>query len=294
MSAASERAYIGSDQRYNYRVQRVQRKLWGLGRWVLVIGVTLAMIFPVLWVLRVALMSDDQYARDPSRVGGAFTTSHFGAAWHGAHLEAGFWNSLLIVPFAAGLGTLLAGLAGFTLARLKPAGGKVIVPIIAASIAVPIPAILIPLFSIGLRVGYTDSRFGLIFVYSALFAGWGTLFMYAFYGSVPNALIEAARVEGAHNWQIVRSIGLPLGIPALGTVFMMNFLAGWSELLLALVMLPDRHTLTVSVALLSTEYVQGGPLTAAGLLIAAIPVSLVFLASQRFIQPGVLKGAVRG
>lgn len=274
--------------------ERLQRKAWQLGRWAVVTGVSLAMIFPVLWVLRVALMSDNQFALNPAQVGGSFTTSHFGAAWHGANLEAGFWNSLLIVPFAAAIATFVAGLAGFTLSRLKPVGSKAIVTLVAVAIAVPIPAILIPLFSIGLRVGYTDSRVGLILVYSALFSGWGTLFMFAFYGGIPNALIEAARVEGARNWQIVTFVGLPLGIPALGTVFMLNFLAGWSELLLALVMLPDKHTLTVSVALLSTEYVQGGPLSAAGLLIAAIPVTLVFLAFQRFIQPGVLKGAVRG
>gem|GEM_PF-55700 len=256
----------------------------------------LAVAFPILWVTRLAFKPPEDYIGAPGSLAGGWTLSNFSDAWTIGHLGDGLLNSLLIVPLGAFIATAVGALAAFALAKLRMPGRRLVLPLIVALVAIPLTAIAIPLFDQGLQVGYTDSRLGLSLVYGALFASWGTLFMYSYFQSLPDELIDSARVDGANLLQMFLRIGLPLGAPAIATVFVMDVLVQWNELIIALVSLPDesKQTVTVAVATFSTQFRSGGPLTAAGVLIAALPVILVYFVGQRFIRAETLGGAIKG
>jgi ABC-type glycerol-3-phosphate transport system permease component len=119
--------------------------------------------------------------------------------------------------------------------------------------------------------------------------------MFAYYRSLPDELIESAQIDGARLHSILLRIALPLAAPAIATVFVINVFIQWSELILALVMLPDsdKQTVTAAVAQFSTQFRTGGPLTAAGMILTAAPILLVFLVAQRWLRQGVFAGGVK-
>jgi raffinose/stachyose/melibiose transport system permease protein len=121
------------------------------------------------------------------------------------------------------------------------------------------------------------------------------MFMKAYFRSLPDSLIESARIDGAGPWRIFQRIAVPLAWPALATVFILNLYIQWSELLLALVMLPSpgKQTLTVAIATLSSQYQTGGPTLAAAATLASLPIIAVFVASRRLFKTGIVLGSFR-
>jgi ABC-type glycerol-3-phosphate transport system permease component len=267
----------------------------GLLRLGLVACAVSAVILPLLWTIRIALKPLGAYTRHPSGIGGGFTFANFSSAWTAGLLGEGFKNSFLIVPAGALLATVVATLAGFALNKLEVPARKLVAIVVILGIGVPIPAVALPLFDQNLRLGIVDWRLGLVFVYGAIFASWGTLFMSAYFGNVPGSLIESARLDGATTFGVFRRIAVPLAAPAVVSVFVINFFIMWAELLLALVLLPSEGKKTVEIALaaFSTQYETGGPTAAAAALMAAGPVFLLFAASQRYLAKGLLTGAVK-
>jgi raffinose/stachyose/melibiose transport system permease protein len=221
------------------------------------------------------------------------TLKEFSSAWKIGGLGQGLVNSLLIVTSAALLTTLVASLAGFALAKLRVPFRKLLLGVLMLAIAVPVPAIVIPLFVDGLSHGYSDSRAGLAVVYAAVTTGWGTWYLYSYFQSLPNSLLESARIDGASDLRIFAWIAVPLARSAIATLFVFNFFFLWSDLLLAVVLLlnPSYHTVTVGVALLDGGLNVDIPLKAAGVLIAVAPNLVLFVIAQRFLTAGVLSGA---
>lgn len=257
---------------------------------------SLAVVLPLLWVVRVALKPRPDYINDPGTLGGGWTLENFSLAWSEGGIGDALLNSLRVVPLGAVIATVLATLAGYGLAKLRFPGGRLVWVLAVATLTLPLAALVIPLFDEGLRLGYVDSRIGLSAIYGTLFAPWGTLFLHSYFKRLPAELLESAAIDGAGPFRAFWLIAVPLAVPAIATVLIINVFLQWSELILALVMLPDtsKQTVTVAIAQFSTQFRTGGPLTAAGMIIAAAPVVAVFLAGQRFLRSGVLSGAVKG
>lgn len=266
-----------------------------LTRVLLVAVAACAVIVPLLWSLRVALRPVESWIGDPSGLAGGVTLHNFADAWN-AGLGHALLNSLTIVSIGSVIATSLAALAGYGLAKEEMPGKSFVVALSVATLVVPLASLAIPLFDQALQFGLLDSRPALGLMYGGLFAGWGTLFLRAYYQSLPDELIDAAKVDGAGSWRTFRSIALPLAGPAIATVLVLNIFIQWSELLLALVMLPTTGHQTASAVLaqLSTQFRAGGPLTAAGLFIMVAPIAIAFVVSQRWLRAEVFGGAVKG
>jgi raffinose/stachyose/melibiose transport system permease protein len=250
-------------------------------------------LFPFAWVLRIATRPQSSYLGNESGLGGGFTLSNFSKAWTVGSLGSGFLNSIVIVPAGALLATLLAVCAGYGLAKLKPHGTRVMLLCIGAAIAIPVPAIVIPIFDLALRLGMVDSRAGLSLIFGVIFAAWGTMFMYASFQALPDVLLDGARVDGAGELGSFVLVAIPLAIPSIMSCLFINCFAQWSELLLSLVLLPNHQPVSVGIALYQSQFRTGGPLTAAGQIMVALPVLILYFFAQRFLRRGTLGGAVK-
>jgi ABC-type glycerol-3-phosphate transport system permease component len=269
---------------------------WSIvARATIVLVAVLAVALPLLWTMRVALRPIDSFIGDPAGLGGGVTLRNFSDAWS-AGLGHALLNSLLIVGLGSVVATALAALAGYGLAKEEMPGKRVVVAIAVLTLVVPLSSLAIPLFDESLQLGLLDSRPALGLMYGALFGSWGALFLRAYYASLPDELIDAAKVDGAGSWRTFVAIALPLAAPAIATVLVLNIFIQWSELLLALVMLPTTENQTASAVLaqMSTQFRAGGPLTAAGLFITVVPIVAAFAASQRWLRAEVFSGAVKG
>lgn len=282
------------------RTPRRHRSGWRLQqaltpRYVVAAVAVIVIVLPVLYIVRLSAKPFAYWQENPHGFGGPWTTANFVGAFERASLDQAFVNSLTVVVPAALATTIVVAAAGFALGKLAPPKSASVFVLIAVGVGVPIPALILPLFIQGIEFGYAISRTGLVFVYTGLFSSWATYFMYSYYKSIPGSLIDAARVDGASNLRMFVHLGLPLARPALATVFLFVFLAGWNDLLVALVMLqrPDFHTVTVAVALLQSAQTIEVPLEAASLLIASIPPLIIVIAAQRFVATGLVSGAVK-
>jgi ABC-type glycerol-3-phosphate transport system permease component len=264
-------------------------------RTTIVVLAVLAVVVPLLWALRVALRPSDAYIGDPAGIGGGLTLHNFGAAWR-AGLGQALLNSVVIVGIGSVIATALAALAGYGLAKEQMPGKAVVSAVCVLTLVVPLASLSIPLFDLSLQLGLLDSRPALGLMYGALFAGWGSLFLRAYFAGLPDELLDAAKVDGAGTWRTFRSVALPLAAPALATVLVLNLFIQWSELLLALVMLPSTNHQTASAVLaqMSSQFRAGGPLTAAGLFITVAPIAVAFVVSQRWMRAEVFSGAIKG
>jgi ABC-type glycerol-3-phosphate transport system permease component len=256
----------------------------------------LSVVVPLLWVVRVALKPPEDHIGNPASLGGGWTLGNFADAWGTGGLGEALWNSLRIVSLGALVATALATLAAFALAKLRFPGKRLVWACVLATLTLPLAALVIPLFDEGLRIGYVDSRLGLSLVYGAIFAPWATVFLHSYFQALPDELLESAQIDGAGVLRAFVSIAVPLAAPAIGTVLVLNVFLQWSELILALVMLPGegKQTVTVAIANFSSQFRTGGPLTAAGMILAALPIIVVFLVGQRWLRADVFSGAVKG
>ena len=153
---------------------------------------------------------------------------------------------------------------------------------------------MVPFFHVVIDLGLLNSRIGLGIVYGAFFSPFGIYLMTTYYASLPNELMEAARVDGASVWQIYYNIVLPLGRPALVTLGILTTLNCWNDVLLALLVLQDTRTLMVGIAALQGEYGADIPVIAAAVIVAAAPVIGLFIFFQRRILGGIMLGSVKG
>lgn len=265
-------------------------------RVVLLTLALLAAILPLIYVVRIGLQPSDDFTADPLGTKSGVTLSNFSRAWNEGGVGHSFINSLIVVPIGALLATAVGSCSGFALSKLSVPGGKVAFALIAVAVAIPLPAIALPLFSEASSLGIANQRLGLSLIYGGIFSAWATIFMRGYFEDFPETLIEAARIDGCSYLRVFAFIVIPLAAPAIAAVFVVNLFIQWGELLLALIMLPDtsQHTVSVTVGSLATELVGAGPITAAAAVLAALPVIAVFLASQSFLQTGMRAGAVKG
>lgn len=262
----------------------------------------LAVLFPLLWVLRTATKTDAEFISSPASVGGAFTLDNFAAAWSSVDLGGAIADSLTITLPGAALATLLGVLAGYAFAKLPVPGRRVLIALAVGGLTIPIAALVIPQFdqALWLRqvlgVSYIDSWWGLALVYGAFFASWSSLFFFSWFRDLPADLLEASWIDGATAIQTFRRIALPLAVPAVAVGFVLNVFLQWSEVLLGLIMLPSGEATTAmtAIASFSTQFRVGGPLTAAATIIVALPIFLLFLVAQRWLRTEIFGGSIKG
>jgi multiple sugar transport system permease protein len=186
-------------------------------------------------------------------------------------------------------------MAGYALSHLRFRGRRTLFLLILGSMMIAPQVIMIPLYAILNDFGLLNHYIGLILVYVTLATPFGTYLMTSYLRGVPKELVEAAQVDGAGHFQILWRVMVPVARPALVTLGIFNFLWMWNELLFSLLILQDTasQTLVVKVASLQGEYTANVPYLSAGLLLAALPVLIVFLIFQAQLTKGMTLGAVK-
>ncbi|WP_326559342.1 carbohydrate ABC transporter permease [Micromonospora sp. NBC_01796] len=270
-----------------------------LGRWVVAIPMSLlalATIYPLLFTANVAMKTRRDYILDRFSLTDALRWENISTAWNSVGLGRYFANSLLVVTSSVILLLLLGSMAGFALSQLRFRGSSVLFLGCLAGLFVPFQVIMVPLARIMADTALIDTYPGLVLVYVAQFLPFTVFLMTSYYRGIPPEIIDAARIDGNSVYGVYRRIMLPLGTPALLSVGILNALFCWNDVLMSLVMMPsaDHRTLMVGVTSLRGQYSDDIPTFASGVLIAAIPVLVVYLFLQRQIADGVAAGSTKG
>ena len=257
--------------------------------------VALLVLAPLLWMLTVSLMSTGEAASfPPPIIPDAPTFEHYRALF----VDYGVGRYLLNSAALATLATLLALTftlpAGYAFAKLRFRGRKRTFQALVGALVIPGQIGMLPLFLMLKSMGLVNSYAGALVPWLAGIFGVFLVRQYAL--SVPDEMLEAARIDGAGEWQIFTRLVLPTLQPVIVTLALFVFLGSWNDFLWPLIILSDQdlYTLPVALAALSREHVQDNELMMAGSVVTTLPVLIVFLALQRYYLSGLMAGSVKG
>ena len=268
-------------------------------RWVVAIpmaALALATIYPLVFTINVAMKTRREYVLDRFSLAGSLSLDNVVKAWTSVGMSRYFLNSVVVVACSVALLLLLGSMAGFALARLRFRGSSTFFLAILAALFVPFQVIMVPLARVMAGTGLVDTYPGLVLAYVAQFLPFTIFLLTSYYSTVPPEIIEAARIDGSSVYGVYWRIMLPIGAPALLSVGVLNALFCWNDVLISLLMMPsaEHRTLMVGVTSLRGQYSDDIPTFASGVLIAAVPVLVVYLFLQRQIADGVTAGSTKG
>jgi multiple sugar transport system permease protein len=251
--------------------------------------------FPLVWMVCVSFMQPGAASTYPPPLLPQAPTLQNYRLLFSAH-DAGRYllNSALVATLATAISLLLNTLAGYAFAKLRFAGRDRIFQLLLGALVIPAQVTMIPLFALVKALGLVSTYGGVVVPMLASVFGIFLVRQYAL--SLPDELLEAARIDGASEGRIFLSIVVPLLRPILVTLAILTFLATWNDFMWPLIVLTDQklHTLPVALAGLSREYVQDNELMMAGSVVTVLPVLVLFLALQRYYIAGILAGGVKG
>ncbi|MBE0008529.1 MULTISPECIES: carbohydrate ABC transporter permease [unclassified Arthrobacter] len=199
-----------------------------------------------------------------------------------------FTNSLVVAVFVTAGNIVFSSMVGYALAKLDFAGKKVLFMLVLGTLMVPGVVTFVPLFVLTANLGLVNSYPGLILPF--LIAPLGVFLMRQFMLSLPDDLIEAARIDGASEWRIFLRVIMPLCGPAVATLTILTFLASWNNFLWPLVVATseDRYTLPVALALYSVgQNAAEYGLMMAGAVVVVLPILLIFVLLQKYFVQGI-------
>jgi multiple sugar transport system permease protein len=252
-------------------------------------------LFPLLWMLSVSFMQRGEASTFPPPLLPAHATLvNYHELFERAGMGRYLFNSLLIAAATTVLSLLFNLAAGYAFAKLRFAGRERVFQGLLGALVIPAQVAMIPLFLIMKWLGLVNSYGGVIV--PALAGVFGIFLVRQYARSIPDDLLEAARIDGAGELRIFATIVLPLLKPIVVTLAIFTFLASWNDFMWPLIVLSDQTWQTAPVALagLSREHVQDNELMMAGSVVTIIPVLLLFLVLQRHYIQGLLLGSVKG
>ncbi|MFG3216055.1 carbohydrate ABC transporter permease [Streptomyces tendae] len=263
--------------------------------YVLLAIMAILSIFPLYWTMVAASTDNTRVSQTPPPfLPGPNLFSNLARAWDEAAMGKAMVNSLIVAGVIALSTVLFATLAGFAFAKLRFKGRNALLMLVIGTMMVPPQLAVVPLFMMMADLGWSQQLPAVIF--PTLVSAVGVFFMRQYLTeALPDELVEAGRVDGAHSLRIFFSIVLPIARPAMAVLFMITFVHAWNDFFWPFVVL-DMTNPTVPVALtqLSAGYVRDQSLIMAGALLGTLPLLAMFVVFGRQIVSGIMAGAVKG
>jgi raffinose/stachyose/melibiose transport system permease protein len=269
-------------------------------------GITATVVLSIaalLWISPLVLLLitsvrplSDFIANGPLTWPHDFTWANFTEAWNIGNFATTYRNSAILLLLKVPIGVLLSAMLAYSLSKLRIRFRRIIMFAVFLGLTIPIYITIVPVFIMLRSMGITDNLLGLVGPYLAFGIPFQVLVLQSFFRQLPDELIEAAKIDGAGAWRIFFTLILPLSLPALVTVAILDAVATWNEFLFALIVLNSDQSKTIPVGLLNFQgqFANNNTGLAAGILIAVVPILVAYVFLQRWIVGGLTAGATKG
>ncbi len=268
-------------------------------RTVLVGGLALFSLWtalPLYWIVVTSIKPNLLIYREPQLFPSQVTLDHFAFVLGKTPFLQYIRNSVSVTLVTTSLAMIIGTLAAYAIVRLSFAGRRWVARSVVVTYLVPGSLLFIPMFQVIYSIGLIDNIVGLMLTYLTFTVPFATWMMIAYFRSIPSELDDAALVDGCSRLQALIWIMVPIALPALAVVALFAFTLSWNEFLYALVFIgsDSQKTLTVGlIGLVRGDTFPWGPMMAASLL-GALPPTVVYLVSQRWVVSGLAAGGVKG
>lgn len=268
--------------------------------WLAVSTVAVIGVFafgPVYWVLVTALTPTQEVFRFPPHfVPDHITFEHFGNIFENPKLLRYLLNSLIVSALTAVLTVIVSAYTGYSFAKFRYRGRRSLMYLVLASQMFPQALLLITLYLVFSQAGLLNSYLALILSFTTFTLPLCVWMLKGFFDTIPDELIEAAKVDGAGQGAIIHRILLPVSLPGLVATGLFAFIRGWNDFIFALTLAgPDKQTLPPGlVNTFLGEFETAWPDLMAASLVVSLPVVIGFTVLQRYLVAGLTSGAVKG
>jgi ABC-type glycerol-3-phosphate transport system permease component len=265
---------------------------------LLLVGLAFFTMFsagPFFWVATMSMRTTTEIMHNHFALPTIWHWEKFPDAWFNSNYSVYFTNSLLVVVSAVAILTIVGAMAAHCFARYRFRLNRVLYFLIFSTIILPPQITIIALFQILVQYGLYNSLVGLTLVYVSIQLPLTIYILESFFARIPTDLFDAARIDGYSEWEIFWRVSLPIAMPALSTIVILNTILLWNEFLYAVVLITDEsnRTLPLGIQRFMGDQLEDVGMIATGLMIAIVPVVLIYIFfSEKLIQ-GMTAGAVK-
>lgn len=274
------------------------KKREGLFNHLILMILAMTIILPLLVLLFNSIKPQSEFATNPLGFPNEIRLMNYYDAWMIGGYARIFLNSFILVVGTLIVNLTLSGMAAFSLAVLNPRGKLTIVLGIYLLVGISIPAqmFILPLFILWKNLYLTNTRIGLIIIYSALNAPFAVFLIRSYMIQLPSELFEAAKIDGANTLQLFYKIALPLSWPVFLTTGLVVGLAVWNEFLFALTFMQTEAYKPISTILFAfqSRFENDYSLVSAASIMMAAPIAILFMFFQRKFIAGLTGGGLKG
>jgi ABC-type glycerol-3-phosphate transport system permease component len=261
---------------------------------VLLVAVFIALV-PTIFMIMTALKSDAEYTFDKIGFPDTVVFDHFNTVIFESPFFHWMLNSAILAGGSVILSSAVSVLGAYAIARMQFKGRNLLFSISVALMAIPPVVMIVPLFVLYTRLDMISTYQGAILIYAGLITPFSVYLLTTFFRTLPKELFEAARMDGAGDFLILWRIVLPLSLPALLTLVVVNALYVWNDLLIAIIFLQDdaKRTLMAGISVFQGRYENQIPLVMAGMAIGSAPMIILYIAFQKYFIRGLMAGAIK-
>lgn len=220
---------------------------------------------------------------------------NFTRAWARGHFSSTVVNSVVITAIKVPLGLFISAMAAYSLARIEYHGQKLIFLLVVFGTMIPFQVMLAPIFGVVNDFHLINTYVGVILPYLAFGVPYQVFILHGFFKDVPKELSEAARIDGASHFTIFWRIFLPVSLPVLAALLILDFVATWNEFAMALVILQDNRMWTLPLGLMSfqSQFSRDYGQLNSAIVMTVLPAIIVYMIFQRYFVSGLTSGAVK-
>lgn len=264
-------------------------------RHIFLIIISVVALFPIYLLFANSFKKPIEYSINKLNIQFPFSFENLKTIFLKSDLLIWLKNSFIITAISVLICTFIALFAAYGFSKLKIKGKEILFNILIGLMIFPPIILLIPLFIMMSRIGLLNSLISPIIIYIGLMMPFTIYMLTNFFRIIPDELIQAAKLDGCNDFQILRYVIIPLSGAAIAAVGVVNFFWVWNEFLIALVFLQDESikTIQVGMTIFQSQYSMNTPLMLMGALISSIPVLILYIFTQRFFIKGIIMGSIK-
>ena len=255
-----------------------------------------AIIIPTSIVVLGTFKTDLEIYTKPLSLPKSFNLENFRTLFADGQMIVPFRNSVFVSVFSVFFTLLFASMVSFAIARSITISGKVMFILFSLGLAIPGQINIVPIYTLFVKMGLNNSLWGLVLVNIALTRPISVFIITAFFKDLPKEMFESAGLDGANHWRIYRSIALPLARPAVGATGIFLFVITWNDLLYPLMLINEASKKTLPLVLIDFkgEFATSYSMLFTAIIVASIPMVVMYVVAQKSFIAGLTAGAVKG
>jgi ABC-type sugar transport system, permease component len=284
---------LSSKTRDNVQLESVLRRRLRIVAYILLSIGAITMIVPFLWMLSTSFKTMPEITR------GTFlphepTLDNYRQVLTTTTLPLWYWNTIVVAVISTASVVFFDTLAGYVFAKFDFPLKMVFFLIILSTLMIPTEMLLIPWYILSVQFNWVDTYWGIAF--PGMITAAGVFLMRQFFHSVPNELLDAARIDGMPEFQIFTRVGVPLVMPAMASLFIFNFLGNWNAFQWPLIVTSKKEmmTLPVGISFFASEASTQWNLIMTGASLSVVPLLIVVIIFQRQIIDGIALTGLKG